>query len=553
MKKSLFLLALNIFLFHQTSFAHDLSGSNVEFVELSSSIGVNNSDDELVATPAKSGYHVEFEIGASYNSGASSGTETYGSQLGASNTTYDFNNLTIENGGDAGPSSGTNWSISGNTLLVTGTASIDASVIETALGNGPLTILGTDPTNFPVIVNEEINSNTAGNGLTIGSDVYNSAVVEIRAPISVNGYLSLYGFDVIIAGNIATNASNENIFIKSSRTSSLYGPHSITTQGGNVIFWSDSDNNGEGRIRINVNCNISSNGGDIIMAGGLDDGSNGGTANDGIPDGYASGMVGTNNGIWLDGTSVSPISINSSGGDIIMKGQSSTSYSFGIRFEYATVSSGSGKINLLGLARGSGSNNIGISLINGVEILSDADITLNGTGSYGSGPDWGIRLFADASISCGGNLDMTAVAGSSSEEGISQDNTGTGFISVDGTTTINTGVNDVDMQRVANDFTGAVTISQARNVLLRDSNAMTLGAISASGDIDIATNTGDLTISGNISTTSTSNNAIVLNAARLEAKGTATGGDIIISGTPSLTYGAGGPVLNYLVARRAAV
>ncbi|BDW93756.1 hypothetical protein MACH07_25880 [Flagellimonas marinaquae] len=44
-----------------------MSGSNVEFVELSSSTSVNNSDDELDATPAQPGYNVEFEIGSSSN------------------------------------------------------------------------------------------------------------------------------------------------------------------------------------------------------------------------------------------------------------------------------------------------------------------------------------------------------------------------------------------------------------------------------------------------------------------------------------------------------
>ncbi|WP_375334260.1 gliding motility-associated C-terminal domain-containing protein [Flagellimonas sp. C4] len=67
MKKIIFLLALNCFLFHQTSFSQGLSGSNVEFVELSSSTSVNNSDDELDATPAQPGYNVEFEIGSSSN------------------------------------------------------------------------------------------------------------------------------------------------------------------------------------------------------------------------------------------------------------------------------------------------------------------------------------------------------------------------------------------------------------------------------------------------------------------------------------------------------
>jgi filamentous hemagglutinin family protein len=79
-----------------------------------------------------------------------------------------------------------------------------------------------------------------------------------------------------------------------------------------------------------------------------------------------------------------------------------------------------------------------------------------------------------------------------------------------------------------------------------NSGALAIGAvsatngISASGAINIATLSGDLTLSQNIGTTNTSANAIVLNAGKNAAAGTATGGNILLSGAPTITVGTGG-------------
>jgi gliding motility-associated-like protein len=66
------------------------------------------------------------------------------------------------------------------------------------------------------------------------------------------------------------------------------------------------------------------------------------------------------------------------------------------------------------------------------------------------------------------------------------------------------------------------------------------GITSTAGVINVATLTGNLTVSKNVNTTSNSNDAIILNAGRTSAAGTLTGGDIIINGSPLLTYGSGG-------------
>ncbi|MFM8015915.1 MAG: YDG domain-containing protein, partial [Actinomycetota bacterium] len=79
----------------------------------------------------------------------------------------------------------------------------------------------------------------------------------------------------------------------------------------------------------------------------------------------------------------------------------------------------------------------------------------------------------------------------------------------------------------------------------RDTNALTVGTVNptgvwASGDVSISTASGDLTFSESINTTSTSSTAVTLNAGVDTAAGTSTGGNIIVSGSPTITMGTGG-------------
>ncbi|RJX31606.1 MAG: filamentous hemagglutinin N-terminal domain-containing protein [Oxalobacter sp.] len=121
----------------------------------------------------------------------------------------------------------------------------------------------------------------------------------------------------------------------------------------------------------------------------------------------------------------------------------------------------------------------------------------------------------------------------------------TGALSVTGTTTITAGdANNVTLTNVGNSFTGAVSVVSGNNVAIIDSNALTLGAVIVSGTVDIATLTGNLTLTGAVTTTHASANAISLNASKNSAAGTSTGGNLLISGG-SVNVGAGGTAQLY--------
>ena len=98
----------------------------------------------------------------------------------------------------------------------------------------------------------------------------------------------------------------------------------------------------------------------------------------------------------------------------------------------------------------------------------------------------------------------------------------------------------------SNNVIGTVAISGATTARVVNAGALTVGTagaisgISASGTIVAATNTGDLTIAGDIVTTSTSTYATNLEAGFNNNPRDASGGNIVLSGTPSFSTGVGG-------------
>jgi hypothetical protein len=271
--------------------------------------------------------------------------------------------LTISSTGQTG-TSGTNWSISGNTLTVTGTANIQASVITTGLSGGNFTVVGSTNA-FVVNVTEVIESSQAGSSLTIGSSE-NAGNITLSAAITLSGGLSVYGGYINVNANI-TSAADGDIFFKgisSNNPSILVGTGrtinktagtgtltlqghgrvtnsgSITTSGTgvlNVILWSDFDNsNNDGGV--SQFGTISTNGGHVWLGGSSSNGGsytwNGLTVGDGPSIGSAGfngnaldiyGNITTNGGDFLAWAGAGALSTQSGiatdgSGDIVSVG-----------------------------------------------------------------------------------------------------------------------------------------------------------------------------------------------------------------------------------------
>ena len=150
----------------------------------------------------------------------------------------------------------------------------------------------------------------------------------------------------------------------------------------------------------------------------------------------------------------------------------------------------------------------------------------------------------------GGDIDLNAAL------------TATGnSISLDGSGTVRDGVNGILTANGLALLDGTVSLDHTNNDvdLLAGSNLDSLSyldaddlevgtvnpsGISSTGDISISTLLGNLEISQNITSGSSTNTSVVLNAAKSVAAGIGTGGDLIITGTPTVSS-AGGRVTFY--------
>ena len=162
----------------------------------------------------------------------------------------------------------------------------------------------------------------------------------------------------------AAGAGPLHVKAKSGWSILLDDSESINTKGGDIVFWANSSNKqsgfGEHYIRLEAGSSLNSSGGNIVLAGGLDSNS------DGYPDGFAyiGGYVTPPAGNF-EGGALQPglslgsvrdqqgalISINSGGGDIVMRGRSGVAQAeadgFGSQ-RALVIDSGTGTIEIIG-------------------------------------------------------------------------------------------------------------------------------------------------------------------------------------------------------------
>ena len=229
-------------------------------------------------------------------------------------------NLVLSSGGQTG-TSGTNWSTSGTnpvTITTTGAANINTSVITGYLNAGTSVI----------VVNNSAGSN-------VNSNITKTTGAAASFTLKDVGYIK-------VADNITISSSSNAL---------------------DIILWSDHDLSQSGTVNDFIYCGIgssfTSNGGKIVMAGGPDNGSNGGVNADGIPDGFAwngsndvASGANTIGGLTYGplGGSGTVISLSSNGGEIILRGSTSNNNSLpGVASQgNLVINAGTGKITMYG-------------------------------------------------------------------------------------------------------------------------------------------------------------------------------------------------------------
>uniref|UniRef100_Q3ARQ8 Filamentous hemagglutinin-like protein n=1 Tax=Chlorobium chlorochromatii (strain CaD3) TaxID=340177 RepID=Q3ARQ8_CHLCH len=200
-----------------------------------------------------------------------------------------------------------------------------------------------------------------------------------------------------------------------------------------------------------------------------------------------------------------------------------------------------------------GNNSFGghIILTGNSTITSDTNGTLIlGNASQGIYGAYGLTLSGGGSVVFNGAIGATiplasfhGLTGTSIElNGGSITTTGVisalGQVKATNPLTLSSGISDISLSNETNDFT-TVTVTNAGAVSLIDDTALTLAGVNASGDVNIATHTGNLTVTGNVATTSATPTALTLNADQSKDAGNGNGENLILS-SGTLTVGSGG-------------
>jgi autotransporter-associated beta strand protein len=276
------------------------------------------------------------------------------------------------------------------------------------------------PTAFSWPISSYLSLSSAVSGLTLGKP-NNTSTINLTAATTINGPVNFYGGQININENLSTTGgANGDVLLKATSNIVEASSKAITTAGGDVTLWADSDNNGSGYIYITggAGSGISTSTGAIFLGGGAD-----------LATGYARGSDDSDPnlavvkyaGIHLRSGSV----LQSGGGNITLRGQNSGLSSAGVHAGVmgygTTVNAGSGKVAIYGKATGSGSANAqGISregtdnwIIRSSNPASDAiQLIGDASGCVNAGTSLGINFIGTIESTGGGGVYLFGSASS---------------------------------------------------------------------------------------------------------------------------------------------
>jgi hypothetical protein len=393
--------------------------------------------------------------------------------------------------------SGSGWSISGDTLKFTGGARIQASVIENALANGPLILVPTNPwwgLSFTLFLKQDIISSSEY-PLQIGVKGKEFNRIDAEYLLQNGGKISIHArglnFNRVDA-TISTTLSGSDIDINIMENLDMNvfpsGKGYIKTTDGKIEITLDTDSDNKSNFWLD-GLNIVSQTGDVtIKAYGLN-------TNDGVISTAGKVTIEPTTSSFAGPTApttnftIAPIATRLTIGK---PGDTSN-----IRFTQATTISGPVSVygNTIEIDAALTATDSDITLVANTSVTQTKAITADGLALMGAGT-FTLTNFSN---------NIKTIAGGSSATKLAS------------------------LSLV--DATGGLTIG-----------SINPDGITASGPINIETLTGDITLSKNVSTDNTTSNAITINAGKNSAVYIGSGGDIKVSGTPTLTTGAGGIV-----------
>ncbi len=296
---------------------------------------------------------------------------------------------------------------------------------------GPLIIEPT-VTSFSVPLAFDTN-NVFGSNLPttfrIGKDG-NTSNITISTPVTAKTSIEAYGNNVSASANLTVSTSTTGgIMLKGRQDvwmnggASAAARNTMQTNGGPITMWSNSDFSGTGAILLGNFTRLLSNGGAITMAGSA-------SASETSPTGYARNNATVfPNGVELGTSNVaSNVEINSSGGDITIRGYSNSNVNLtmGVKgWAGNTITAGTGSITVDGQVDGA----TGAITLHGTEFgfnggattsitstkTSGTAISISGNSVGGTSSDTtGFTLWNPVTINASGGGDIVLNASSAS-------------------------------------------------------------------------------------------------------------------------------------------
>ncbi|MEN9314589.1 MAG: hypothetical protein RIS35_982 [Pseudomonadota bacterium] len=235
-------------------------------------------------------------------------------------------------------------------------------------------------------------------GLTLGKPG-NAADVTISDPVTVNGPLTVHGNRITLSADVSSLGSASGVRLQARGNIEQAAGVSVSTAGGSVVYWADSDGNQDGAVRLmgipTARVGIDTQGGHLWIGGG-----SGSTTWNGLTvgDGAAWGST-VLEGFNLDFGNLSTLGPSGAGGLRLVGASRATgaNYAIGVRlFTGASVIGGDVSITGTGSPNGGSNNNSwGVSLENGASITGHARVDVDGTGGGGSstgGANFGVQI-----------------------------------------------------------------------------------------------------------------------------------------------------------------
>ena len=351
-------------------------------------------------------------------------------------------------------------------------------------------------------------------------------------------------------------------------TGSIDDTASVSVASGAILKFNHSDNRSFTKD-INGDGSIEKAGSDRLTLTGINTYTGGTTINQGELEVGSAGAIGSSGDIRFSGGTLRYTAQNTTDYSDRFSSDASQAYSIdtnGQEVNYASAltssggtltKSGTGKLTLSGADTYTGETtvNAGTLTINnptalggieaGTTVISGATLDLKNVsvGAEAITLNGGTLMTSTGNSSLAGNVTL----GNASVFNIATNATlnVTGAVTAVGKSLLISGGGNLTLDNTSNALDGGVSVSSVNNLVLINASAMTMNGIAATGTINVATLTGNLTIAGNVTTTDTSDKAITLNAGQDTAAGTSTGGDIILSGSPSFSTGNNGRTTLY--------